>query len=88
MLDKIKGMYHHGTFWFLFSSLFLLCFFKTGFLRVGLEPVLKLALIEQAGLEFRDPTTSAYHVLGLKAHATIAQFTDIFMSDIYTVWLF
>ena len=49
------------------------CFFETEFLCVALEPVLELALVNQAGLELRDPPASASSVLGLKEYATTAQ---------------
>ena len=63
----------------LFSSFvfdFCLCvwFLVFGFLRQGfsvaLELVLELALVDQAGLELRDPPASASSVLGLKACTT------------------
>ena len=34
--------------------LFVCCFFKTGFPSVALEPVLVLALVDQAGLELTE----------------------------------
>ena len=56
----------------------LFCFFfQTGFLcvaLVALVPVLELALVDQAGLELRDPPASASQMLGLKVCATTAQF--------------
>ena len=49
---------------------FWLLFFKTGFLYVALEPVLELALEDEAGLKLRDPPASASQVLGLKLCVT------------------
>ena len=46
----------------------MLVSFETGFFSVALEPVLKLAIVDQAGLELtRDLPASASLVLGLKA---------------------
>ena len=50
-------------------SLYLFGFLRQGF-SVALEPILELALVAQAGLEFRDPPASVSQVLGLKACAT------------------
>ena len=43
-------------FLFFFLSFFLsfFLFFETGFLCVALEPVLELAIVDQAGLELRE----------------------------------
>ena len=54
-------------------------FLRQGF-SVALEPVLELALVDQAGLELRDPPASASRVLGLKASATIAQILRFFLN--------
>jgi hypothetical protein len=55
-----------------FVCLFVLFFFKTGFLCVALA-VLELTFVDQAGLELRNPPASASQVLGLKACATTAR---------------
>jgi hypothetical protein len=55
-------------------------FFKTEFLCVALA-VLELTLVDQTGLELRDPPVSASQVLGLKACATIAQLGPLFYSS-------
>ena len=47
-------------------------------LLLSLDPVLELALIDQAGLKLRDPPASAFRVLGLKVCATTAQCLFIF----------
>jgi hypothetical protein len=48
------------------------CFcFETGFLCIA-PAVLELTLIDQAGLELRNPPASASQVVGLKACATTA----------------
>ena len=56
-------MYHYAQ---LQISLFL--FAPFWFLET--EPVLELAIVDQAGLELRDPPASASRVLGLKACTT------------------
>jgi hypothetical protein len=55
----------------LFFFFFFFWFFKTGFLCIALA-VLELTthLVDQAGLELRNPPASASRVLGLKACAT------------------
>jgi hypothetical protein len=59
-------------FWFCF------CFFETGFLCIALA-VLELTLVDQAGLELRNPPASASRVLGLKVCATTTQLTVLFL---------
>ena len=60
---------------FFFVCLFLLLFFfpPRQVFSVALESVLKLALVDQAGLTHRATPASASWVLGLKAWATTAQ---------------
>ena len=61
---------------FLSFFLFFVCFFfETGFLCVALEPVLSLALVDQAGLklmEINQPASSS-RVLRLKVCTTSAR---------------
>jgi hypothetical protein len=54
---------------FLLLIFFFFWFFETGFLCIALA-VLELTLVDQAGLELRNPPASASRVLGLKASAT------------------
>jgi hypothetical protein len=51
------------------SAHFSFFFFETGFLCVALA-ALELTLVDQAGLEHRNPPASASQVLGLKACPT------------------
>jgi hypothetical protein len=59
-------LFWFGLDWF---GLVWFWFFETGFLCVALA-VLELTLLDQAGLELRNPPASASQVLGLKACAT------------------
>jgi hypothetical protein len=62
------------SFFLLFFFFFFFWFFETGFLCVVLA-VLEL-ILDQAGLELRNPPASASQVLGLKACATTPGFTS------------
>ena len=63
------------VFFFFFLSFFW--FFKTGFLYVA------LAVLDQAGLELRNPPASASQVLGLKACTTIARLGRFFFNYLF-----
>jgi hypothetical protein len=52
----------------------LFCF-ETGFLCIA-PLVLETHSVDQAGLKLRDPPVSAFQVLGLKACATTAWFSN------------
>jgi hypothetical protein len=54
-----------------------LVFFETGFLCVALA-ILKLFLVDQAGLELRNLPASPFQVLGLKEWTTTAQLMIFF----------
>lgn len=51
-------------------------FLRQGPLYIALPGFLKIQYLETAGLKFRDPSASAYGVLGLKALPTAAQLTQ------------
>ena len=55
---KFGNIYYRDTEGFFLVFVFLFVFFKTGF-SVALEPVLELALADQAVLKLRDPSASA-----------------------------
>ena len=58
--------------YYIFFVVVVVCFSRQSF-SVALEPVLELALVDQAGLKFTEiHPASASQVLGLKACATIA----------------
>jgi hypothetical protein len=56
-------------------------FFKTGFLYVALA-VLELTLVDQAGLELRNPPASASQVLDLKVCAITPGLPRVLEKDI------
>ena len=74
LFPMLDSSLHTVVFWFCFLF-FLFCFvFCFVFLRqsfsVALEPVLELALVDQASLELRDPPASASQMLKLKVCVT------------------
>ena len=63
-------------------SRFFVCFVsRDRIFTVVWEPVLELAIVDQAGLKLRDPSASASQVLGLKACATTAWWSQRFLKQ-------